>query len=72
MGILVMSQGYPGRYRSTHPSREGVRLDFDKQLSSHHRVDDNDLVALREENAQLRELVVRLSRIVARNALERK
>ncbi len=67
-----MGQGYPGRHRHTLPSREGVRLDFDKQLSPHHHADDNDLVALREENAQLRELVVRLSRIVARNALERK
>jgi hypothetical protein len=72
MGILAMGQGYPGRYRSALPSREGVRLDFDKQPSPHQRADDNDLAALRAENAQLRDLVVRLSRIVARNALDRK
>lgn len=73
MGILAMGQGYPRRYRHTLPGHDGVRRDdFDKQLSPAHHNDDHDIVALREENAQLRDLVVRLSRIVARNALERK
>ena len=42
------------------------------QLS--HRPDRNrlDLDALREENKQLRELVVKLSEIVVRNVLDRK
>jgi hypothetical protein len=71
MGILVMGQGYPGRH--TLPNRRSVRLDdFEKQLATHNHADDDDIIALREENAQLRELVVRLSRIVARSALERK
>lgn len=68
-----MGQGYPGRYRPTLPRRDGTRLDnFDKQPSPTHHNDDGDMTALREENAQLRDLVVRLSRIVARNALDRK
>jgi hypothetical protein len=67
-----MVQGYSGRFRSTLPSRDGERPDFNRQKSPAHHNDDDDMIALREENAQLRELVVRLSRIVARNALERK
>jgi hypothetical protein len=34
--------------------------------------DDFDLTALRDENRQLRELVIQLSKIVVRNAMERK
>ena len=33
---------------------------------------DDDLDALREENKQLRELVIQLSKLVVRNVLERK
>jgi hypothetical protein len=73
MEILAMSQGYPERYRHKLQSRDGVRFDnFDKQLSPKPHGADDDLNALREENAQLRDLVVRLSRIVARNVLDRK
>jgi hypothetical protein len=73
MGILAMGQGYPGRDRLTLPSRDGTRLDnFDTPPSSPHHHDDDDMTALRAENAQLRDLVVRLSCIVARNALNRK
>ena len=36
------------------------------------RSDDNDLLALREENRQLRELVIQLSRLVIRNVVDRK
>lgn len=73
MGILAMSQGYPRRSRDTMPAKSGLRLDdFDKQLSLPHHNDDDDIDALREENAQLRDLVVRLSHLVVRNALERK
>ena len=36
------------------------------------RSDDVDLLALREENRQLRELVIQLSRLVIRNVVERK
>lgn len=73
MGILAMSQGYPRRYRDTMSTSSGLRLDdFDKHLSTTHHNDDDDIDALREENAQLRDLVVRLSQIVARNALDRK
>jgi hypothetical protein len=34
--------------------------------------DDDELGALREENKQLRELVIQLSKLVVRNVLERK
>jgi hypothetical protein len=34
--------------------------------------DDDELDSLREENRQLKELVVHLSKLVARNVLERK
>jgi hypothetical protein len=73
MGILAMVQGHPRRSGDTTPPRDGLRLEnFDKRLSATHHNDDEDLVALRQENAQLRALVVRLSRIVVRNALDRK
>jgi len=44
----------------------------------HHRhnaaahLDDDELIALRDENNQLRELVIQLSKLVIRNALEHK
>lgn len=74
MGILAMSQGYPERYRDTDSRGDGLRLrDSGARLSQPtHPHNDDDIASLREENAQLRKLIVKLSRIVVRNALDRK
>jgi hypothetical protein len=57
--------------RSMHPPnarRDPARDSFLPRSDMHHL----DLDELRAENKQLRELVVQLSEIVVRNALERK
>jgi hypothetical protein len=40
--------------------------------SLHPHADDMSLLELREENEQLRDLVIQLSRIVVKNAVDRK
>jgi hypothetical protein len=46
---------------------------FDKHRSrAGGRFEDEELIALRDENKQLRELVIQLSKIVIRNVLDHK
>jgi hypothetical protein len=45
---------------------------YDLQDVARPQAGENELAVLREENRQLRELVVRLSSIAIRNAIERK
>lgn len=57
----------------THPSaRERDRNDRDLLHGSDSGQKDWDLEDLREENAQLRQLVIQLSKLVIRNVVERK
>jgi hypothetical protein len=60
-GLAMGSATPPPRMPGCHPDRPAVRHD-----------DDPDLQSLRQENARLRELVVRLSSLVIKSIAERK
>jgi hypothetical protein len=61
-GGLAMGSAYPPpRMAGCHPDRPAVRHD-----------DDPDLQSLRQENARLRELVVRLSSLVIKTIADQK
>lgn len=64
--MSVMGNAYPATNGKQRSSASSVREDA--------AWDDNDIerVSLVEENARLRELVVKLSDIVLRNVVERK
>jgi hypothetical protein len=65
-GVSVMGNAYPATNGKQRASASSVREDaaWDE--------DDIERVSLVEENARLRELVVKLSDIVLRNVVERK
>jgi hypothetical protein len=62
-----MGSATPRPHQAPRPSHFDNRRDH----AARH-FDDDELVALRDENIQLRELVIQLSKLVIRNALEHK
>ena len=60
-----------------HSQRDPLMRDIKRFADRHDGTipiarNDNDIETLREENEQLRALVIQLSRIVARNVIDRK
>jgi hypothetical protein len=65
MGIVHTSSANRSQYREPAP------LQYQRQPSSDDADAEIDVVALLEENARLRSLVVQLSDLVLRNVLEK-
>ena len=66
-GMSVMGNAYPATNRKHCSSASPVRED-----AAWDEVEDTERESLIEENARLRELVVKLSDIVLRNVVERR
>jgi hypothetical protein len=61
-----------GHAMGSHQARHLTKPPPFQAQSLHPHADDMSLLELREENEQLRDLVIQLSRIVVKNAVERK
>ncbi len=61
-----MAQMHPSAHQPDHPVRDLLDgRDAERQSDEH----DSEMSALREENAELRKLVITLSELVIRNVL---